>query len=230
MGAPTITRRTRLIVGGADWAVDLTNDYLGLSISDTLNTAGAPSEGRYWNEQDIGSYDRSLSVDTIYYGDATKAMELRKDGIVLATAGSAEWDGGPTSWLGLPSQAPIDAQMTHNVNFISREPWASGTVVVPFEFRPGLVSVDLPTFNNGSVVYLAVTSKTVAGSRTLTLGDGTNDISIPVATASVRSLDVSGLVNSIADGTLSSSALTANQTISGVFVAGAPVTLADGRN
>ena len=223
MAKPSLTNQSRLIVGGDDWAADLTRSYLGLTVSDTLNTTGDPNEGREWNEISIGSYDRSLTVNTLYYGDEMKALKTREEGIILASA-PGEWDGGAANWTALPTAAPVAEVLTSNVEFMSREPWASGTSVARFAFSSGNVSIDLPQFNNDDVVYLAVT-KTVGG-RVVTIGDGTDDVAVNFASPSIKLVDVTSLASSVDSGTLTVAALTGDQTIEGLFVAGRKTVLA----
>ena len=138
MAKPTITRESQLVVGGSDWLADLTDDFNGLTVNDSVTANGEPAVGRYWVEKNLNAYDRSMSVSTLYYGDNTKEMSDRKSGIVLGVSAD-EWDGGPAHWLGLPSTAPVDGSLTNNVDFIADEPWAAGTVVVPFTFMSGSV-------------------------------------------------------------------------------------------
>lgn len=227
MGRPDLTRRSRLIVGGADWIADLTDDSNGFTLNDTVTAAGTPATGIRWIEKDLTAYDRSLNVPTVYFGDATRTLGLRDSGILVA-AGTGEWDGGEASWLGLPSTAPVGAQLTNNVNFIQRSPWASGTTVTPFSFSAGDTSVDVGSVSNDDVVYLATVTKTVAGNRVFTLGDGSNTATVSVANPSVVAVNVGSLPNT-ATVSLSAASLTGDQTLEGVLVVGRVHALPDGR-
>ena len=196
MAKPSLTVNSRLIVGGDDWVADLTDDYLGLTVNDTVNYTGDPNEKRYWNEQSIGSYDRSATIGTLYYGTDVKQLQTHKEGIVIV-AGDSEWDGGATQWTSIPTEAPVAEILTANVVFMSREPWAAGLVVVPFEFTASVNSVDISAFTNADVVYIALVTKTVSGNRVLTLSDGTDAVTTSFANASVRAVDVSTLTLSL---------------------------------
>ena len=130
--------------------------------------------------------------------------------------------------LGLPSTAPIDAQLTNNVNFIQRSPWAAGSTVVPFAFSAASQSVDVGPVTNTDVVLVAVTAKTVAGNRVLTLGDGSNQVTVSTANTSVHQFNVSALPNNTT-AVLSVASLSGDQAITGLIVAGSTTTLPDER-
>ena len=228
MGKATLSRNTKLIVGGSGWLADLTDDYNGLTITDVVSAPGEPAAGRYWIEKNLTSYDRGVTVDTLYYGDGTKAMQERSEGVALAVAGSG-WHGGLAGWQGLPSTAPVDQVLTNNVSLLSREPWASGLNVAEFEFSSGDVSANLPAFTNSQVCYLAVTDKNVSGSRVVTISDGSDTVTESFATPGVVPINLSGLANSVAAGTISVASLAGDSTIAGVIVFGSLHNLPDGR-
>lgn len=230
MGKPTPTSACRLIVGGDDWAVELTRDYLGLTVGDTMTPTGSPSEGRYWNEQDIANYERNISVETLYYSEAAKTVKRRKpkSGIVLATQSTVEWDGGPANWLGLPSAAPVDGQQNYNVNFLQEEVWGWGTQVVPFNLREGALSQALPVFPNSSVVYIAILEKGT-GSRTVSVGPMATKVDVVTTTPTVREVDVTNLPNNVTSGVVATTGVTGQTAVTGLVVIGQRITVADER-
>ena len=227
MTVPDLTRRSRLIVGGDDWVADLTDDTNGFTLSDTVTAPGTPATGIRWVEKDLTAYDRSLNVPTVYFGDATTVLGQRSQGLLIA-AGSAEWDGGDAGWLGIPSTAPIDAQLTNNVNFIQRSPWVAGSTVVPFVFSAASQSVAVGSVTNTDTVLVAVTTKSVAGNRVLTLGDGSNQVTVSTGNPSVHRFDVSGLPNNTT-AALSVASLSGDQTTTGLVVVGSVSSLPDER-
>ena len=114
------------------------------------------------------------------------------------------------------------------MNFIQRAPWAAGTTVKPFKFTADSTSVPVGDIAAADLVILAVTSKTVAGTRVFTLGDGTNDTTASVETPSVRKMTRTGWPASTT-ANLSVASLTGEQTIEGIVVAGPIHSLPDGR-
>lgn len=229
MGKPALTTHSRLIVGDETWVSDLSPHYLGMSLTDTLTTTGDPSEGRYWNEVDIATYSRQITVDTLYYSGPTNNLRTRKTGIVIASTGF-EWDGGPTHWTTLDSQAPVDAVLTNNVTFMSREPWAAGLVTVPFAFSEGDTSLDISgAVTNSDVCYIALTEKEVPNNRILTLTVSSNTVNESFSTVGIKRLNLDALGAGILNPTLSSATLSSGQRLSGLIVFGKTIELADGR-
>ena len=84
MTTPTLTRQSRLLVGGDDWIADLTDDTNGFTLNDTVTAPGAPATGIHWIEKDLTGYDRALNVQTVYFGRATTTLSQRTEGILVA--------------------------------------------------------------------------------------------------------------------------------------------------
>ena len=100
--------------------------------------------------------------------------------------------------------------------------------MTPFSFSAGDTSVDVGSVSNDDVVYLATVTKSVAGNRVFTLGDGSNTATVSVANPSVVAVNVASLPNT-ATVSLSAASLTGDQTLEGVLVVGRVHALPDGR-
>ena len=177
MGKPALTEDTDLVIGDDTWVIDLGEHSNGFTVTDTaVGTPGAPATRRYWIDKNLTEQSRSLNVPVLYYGDATDALSQREEGTLIAVIafpdGTRRWVGGAAGWRGLPSTAPVNDVLVNNVNFLSRERWLSGSVAVPFKFSNGNVEMNLPTFTNTAVGYIALTVKDPSGSRTVTIDDG----------------------------------------------------------
>ena len=228
MTKPAFTRNASLLVGGADWIADLSTEAAAWTLNDTVTAPGTPAAGIYWVEKDLTAYDRSLNVPTMYESVATDLLRAHTTGVMIA-ASEGEWDGGEATWQGLPSQAPVEDRLTRNVNFLAAEPWAAGTVAVPFSFSSGNVTVNLPTFTNDQRAYIAVTSKSTTASRVYTINGGSGTASASFTVPGIQTVDLSSLSNEETAATLSVAALTSGQTTAGVVVIGSTYSLPDGR-
>lgn len=229
MGVPALTKDSRLIVGDETWVSDLTPHYLGMSITDTLTATGDPSEGRFWNEQDIATYERQISVDTLYFSEATNRLIDRYTGIVIASTGS-EWDGGPTNWVDFASNAPVDAVLTNDVTFMTRTPWAAGLVSVPFKFTQNNTTLNISgDVTNEDICYVALTTKEVPNNRVFTLTVSSNTVTQTFSTTGIKTVDLNGLGAGTLNPVLSVASLADGQELSGLIVFGRTIVLADGR-
>ena len=228
MTKPALTRNAELLVGGPTWLSRLSTDAAAWTLNDTVTAPGSPAAGIYWVEKDLTAYDRSLNVPTIYEGPATDLLRAHETGIMLAIS-TGEWDGGDATWQGLPSQAPVEDRLTRNVNFLPAEPWAAGSVAVPFSFSSGNVSVTLPTFTNDQRCFIAVTQKSTTANRTYTVGGGGVTANAGFTAPGIQEVSLDSFGNEVTDGTLTVATLTSGQTTTGFIVIGSTYALPDGR-
>ena len=233
----TQTRHSRVLVGGDTWSHDLNLDSHGFTLNDTLNETNEPASARPWVERLLTEYSRTISVPTIFYGDATEALSPRTEGISLAVLGDAVdatgnrisgWVGGPATWISIPRVAPQSGIVSGGVDFMERAAWGSGDTVVPFNFSAGDTTAIFTDVLNTSVAYIALITKSVTGSRVFTIGDGTDDVTISFDSVGVKAVDLSSLANNISTGSISAASLTGDQTIEGYFVAGTEYTIPSG--
>ena len=226
MAKPTMVSESRCIVGGPGWIADLSEDYTGLNLNDSPNYTPREGAAVRWIKPHLTGYDRAISVGTVFYGDNTKALLERTSGIVLAISAEQEWDGGEAHWLGLPGAAPADGLLTHSMEFIADEPWASGTVIVPFEFEDGAPSINLPSFTNALECYIALTTKDPAGSVAVTITSAGDTVDADFIETGIAAVDLSSLSADNAAATLSVAALAADEFMTGWLVMGATYVLA----
>ena len=168
MTKPALTRNAELLVGGPTWLSRLSTDAAAWTLNDTVTAPGSPAAGIYWVEKDLTAYDRSLNVPTIYEGPATDLLRAHETGIMLAIS-TGEWDGGDATWQGLPSQAPVEDRLTRNVNFLPAEPWAAGSVAVPFSFSADNNTPVAVSSFDGDMAYVAIVEKSGTNARVLSL-------------------------------------------------------------
>jgi len=224
-----LTRNTRLLVGGAGWATELTEDYAELTIADTVNTVGSPAAGREWINKEMSSYDPRIEVPTLYLGEASNEVASRAEGMAFATSegvgsDAAMWfAGGPAIWQGLPLSIPAGDVLVNNVTFLASGLWATGRAV-EFSLSASATEAAIPfPVTNAMQTWWAITAITPAGTnRNVNVSDGTNTVatSIKGSVGVVRGSSLSGLTAGTHSGAKISASLSGSQTLAGVCFIG----------
>ena len=199
MGKPALTFNSRLFVFDEDFALNLSEDIQGWTISDSPNITGQPADSKTFVDQTMQAYSETLSPGRMYYGTKSKVLADRSEAYVMAIVQSGNrryCRGGRTGWVGVPTTVPNEDSIESGITFLRTAPWMRGMVAVPFFFMSGALSVDVGSFSKTDVAYLIVTEKTgtpaTAAITLATTGAGSASKITSFSRPSGKPVDLSG--------------------------------------
>lgn len=215
----TISQGSSIIIGnrvaragvttGTDplFAVDLSPNVLGVSISGTLNTAGDGTFGVVFNEVVRDTWERSINISNMYRHDPGEGVTTtrlfdavsrnNRKGTVLVRLRDGYWVGGEYTTDGPSKTSPSEGIMAGSFNFMQAAEWVTGSnsARIDVSGTGAQLSDAIPSAGANSVAYVVileqaagVTVATQVGTAAATeaAGTGARIFSLPLGDNGLR--------------------------------------------
>ena len=189
------TSDAHLFVGGSNWMQDLSEHVSGFTIGGDKSDERITTLGSTAVEHILFQVSFGLTVDRMFYGDATDVLDTRQgQNATLAVIDSVNdtMYFGATNWTGSGLDAPTDSVVARNIEFLQNGDWTIGqgaTSVTPFSFKPGGSTTQAigGTPATTDTALVVVTTNT-ATARNLTIGSAS--VSIPANTVGMFAISL----------------------------------------
>lgn len=183
MARPGRTIDAHVMVGTDDWLIDLTPEVTALNVNGSTNVTRQPGLGRRYEAATFNTGTHSIDIPTLYVGTESDALYGYQDDDVepWVVVFDPEVDlvyAMDAVLTGLPENAPTSDVIATSINFPQADRFfADGAgVVVDWDFTATDVSEPVGAISAGKDVFLVVTAWASDVSATVTIGDGTTDL------------------------------------------------------